>query len=126
VKESTGKHTAKHGSKASEVDAASVTIQFGPLVMKSLAQLEAAVRGKKEFDSDVFFLLQSLSSGKPLTMERALLNLLMVAEETAEYEAKTGDSEASNALRLVRQEIGEFRNHAKGITLKIDPRSKGR
>jgi hypothetical protein len=126
VKESTGKHSAKHGNNASEVEAGSVTIQFGPEIIRSLLLLEVAVREKKEFDGDVFALLQSLSSGKPLRMESALTSLLMVTRETAEYEAKTGDTEPGMALSMVMQEMGEFRNHAKGITLTVGPRGKGR
>jgi hypothetical protein len=126
VKESTGKHSAKHRNKASEVEADSVTIQFGPLVMKNLVQLEEAVRGKKDFDSDAFFLLQCLSSGKPLSLDNALVDLLIVARETAKYEGKTRDIVPSMALSNVMQEIGEFRNHAKGITLTVELRGKGR
>lgn len=121
-----GKHSTKHRNKAAEVAADDVTIQFGPEITKSLLRLEVAVEGKKDFDSDAFALLRSLSAVKPQRMESTLTSLLMVARETERYEAKTGDMNAGEALDMVMQEMGEFRSVDKGITVRVGPRAKGR
>jgi hypothetical protein len=126
VKESTGKHSAKHGNKASEVEADRVTIQFGPEVRVNLAMLEQAVRGKKDFNSDVFFLLERLASGEALGMKQALANLLLVTQETAEYTARTGDIEAGSALNRVIAHVMGQSHDAKPITLMVEPKAKGR
>lgn len=121
-----GKHAAKHGREPTEVDAERVTIKFGPEVTRYLVELEHAVRGKKDFDSDVFALLQRLSSGKPLGLENALTNLAMVMQGAAEYAEKTGDREAGLALCNVTAHLIGQSPDAKPVTVFVEPKARVR
>src|SRR5262249_49099278 len=116
-------HGTKYQSRNSEVEADRVTVRFGPEVTKNLFRLEAAVRGKEGFDTDTLTLLQRLCSEKPIPIENAVTDLLMVTKEVSRYAAMTNDDEARSALTEVIGHVMGQSIDAKPLTLFVGPKA---
>ena len=120
-------HAAKHSHL--EIDGNRVKIKFSPGTLKAMQKLlDRIVENDKEHDYDVTHQLESLVSGKPVSVEQALVRLLMVSREVEEHAARTGDGKAHEALHNLESHLmGDTRTPEKQlVTVLVEPKAKGR
>jgi hypothetical protein len=84
--------------KAREIDADGVMVRFSPSVLRSFARLEAMVHNSEHYDSDMLLNLQDLTSGKPISLDFALLEMVRLAEQAQNHIHATNDTRAESAL----------------------------
>jgi hypothetical protein len=116
----------EHTRRASQIEADRVQVQFGPEVLGALRELEHTLRRKKPFDGDVYFLLQTLASGKPIGIKSALVDLVMIGEQTTKYVHATGDREASAAWHEVTGHLIGQSKDATPVTVEVAPKQRAR
>ncbi len=123
----TSPHAGKQGR--SEIEGNRVKIKFSTGTLKAMhALLDRMVEKDNEHDYDVTAQLESLASGKPVSVEQALVRFLMISQEVQEHAARTGDGKASEALdNLVSHLMGDTRIPEKQlVTVLVEPKAKGR
>jgi len=112
--------TPSHSSKATELDARGITVQFSPKVTEAFQDLAAAVHFSDHFDGDILKIVQDLATGKPKSVHGILISLPSIAAETFRHIAATGDKRAREAWDEVSAQMSE-----QGFTLtKIRAREK--
>jgi hypothetical protein len=97
-------HTTKH-ARSSRNAADKAEIKYSAEVAKRFANLEAAVQGKGDFDSDVLMNLHHWATGKSGTVSLALGDMLMITRETMIHTQRTGNTEAKQALGELFQDL---------------------
>jgi hypothetical protein len=93
-----GHRLVRHKQTASEMDGASVMVQFSPEVVRGFTRLEAAVHKSKHFSPEILENLQAYTEGKPLTVHNAITAIAFVTKETMRHVHETGDTRAKEAL----------------------------
>jgi hypothetical protein len=120
-------HAARLASGDSGVDGDSVMITFGHGVLQAMNELHQLVRGRHEkFDDDAAHILESIASGKPASVQNALVWLMSVSEEAGKCYAKTGDQNVSRALMEVRDALrgDSLIPDAHPVTVLVEPKVK--
>lgn len=122
-----GPHAAKH--KRLEIDGNRVKIKFSPGTLKAMQTLlDRVVEKDSEHDYDVTYQLESLVSGKPVSVEQALVQMLMVSREIEEHATRTGDGTAREALNNLESHLmrDTLTPEKELITVLVEPKAKGR
>lgn len=89
---------SKHLRNVTEIDADTAKIQFSPVVVKSLARLEALVHDSPHYSPALLENLQEMASGKPYPVHTALTEMALITRETMKHVQATGDTGAKEAL----------------------------
>lgn len=100
-----------------EIDGEVATIRFSPEVVRSLRELEIAVRDSDAFDPDLRVNLAELAAGDNFTVRAAITNIGLIVQETMEHIAKTDDEAAKLALFGLFDKLMGTRANSKPVTV---------
>ena len=89
----------RHAVKTTELDPNGVAVRFDDNVLRDLRHLEKLARDHKDFDSDVYAILDSMASGDLKEIGHAFSQLVCVTTEAATFAARHNDREMSAALK---------------------------
>ena len=116
----------RHTTKTIELDPNGVTVRFDDNVLPELRHLEKLTRGQKDFDSDLYAVLDSMASGKLMDIAGAFSALMCVTQEAATFAARHNVREMSATLSDLHLQLMGDSKDARPVAVFAEQRSRRR